>query len=357
MLPELDPVAIRVLGSLLEKELTVPASYPLTMNALLSACNQSSGRDPVMSVSSTEADAAIATMKTLQLVRMVHASHGARMVKYRQVADETLELDPPERAVMTVLLLRGAQTPGELRSRSERLHPFASSGEVERPLDRLAGRPEPLVRVLPRQPGHKEQRWVHLLGGEPVVAAMAAVPQRPAVPEPPPVTRRSAGAVSASGPGEPFVPALVPLARFIGTWSGAGVGEYPTIDDFAYTEEIELRPVPGKPMLAYRSTTRAVDGGRVMHGESGWMRIVGDGGIELVISQGPGLVEISEGFVEGGDILLNSTLLAGSSTAKDVTATERRYSVDSDGLHYRIAMAAVGVPLTHHLQARLTRRD
>ncbi|MDQ6697793.1 MAG: FABP family protein [Actinomycetota bacterium] len=148
---------------------------------------------------------------------------------------------------------------------------------------------------------------------------------------------------------------MVPLARFIGTWIGAGAGEYPTIDGFAYGEEIELRPVPGKPILAYRSATSAAEDGRSLHGESGWLRIVGDGAVELIVAQGPGVVEIAEGFVEEGEILLRSTLVGGSATAKLVTATERHYRVEGDTLSYDIAMAAVGQPLTHHLQARLHR--
>ncbi len=346
MLPELDAVALRVLGSLLEKEVTVPATYPLTMNALLSACNQTSGRNPIMSVTAADAETAIAGMKTAQLVRMVHASHGARMVKYRHVADETLQLDRGERAVLTVLILRGAQTPGELRSRTERLHAFPSTDEVEAALARLAARPEPLVRRLGRRPGHKEERWTHLLGGEVVEETFARAQSRSST-QPASATRSSQV--------EPFVPALVPLARFIGTWIGAGAGEYPTINGFAYSEEIELRPVRGKPILAYRSATAAAEDGRALHGESGWLRIVGDGAVELIVAQGPGLVEISEGFVEEGEILLRSTLIGGSATAKTVTATERHYRLDGESLGYEIAMAAVGQPLTHHLRARLTR--
>jgi len=345
MVPELDAVALRVLGSLLEKEVTVPATYPLTMNALLSACNQTSGRNPIMSVTAADAEAAIATMKTAQLVRMVHASHGARMVKYRQVADETLQLDDAERAVLTVLVLRGPQTPGELRSRTDRLHTFVSTDDVEEALGRLAARSDPLARRLDRRPGHKEECWVQLLGGDVDEASLPTAPR----PGPQVVS------TSRSSQVEPFVPALVPLARFIGTWIGAGAGDYPTIDGFAYSEEIELRPVRGKAMLAYRSATSAAEDGRALHGESGWLRIVGDGAVELIVAQGPGVVEISEGFVEEGDIMLRSTLIGGSTTAKEVTATERHYRVDGDTLGYEIAMAAVGVPLTHHLEARLTR--
>ncbi len=341
MEPELDAFALRVLGSLLEKEVTVPATYPLTMNGLLSACNQTSGRDPIMSVTDHAAEAAIDTMKAAHLVRLVHASHGARMVKYRQVADETLQLDGAERAVLTVLLLRGAQTPGELRSRSERLHAFSSTTDVEKALDRLAARGEPLVRRLDRRAGHKEHRWTQLLGGEEVAERAQGEP--------------AADAHSGAMAVEPFLPALAPLARFIGRWTGAGAGEYPTIDGFAYTEEIELRLVRGKAMLAYRSATSAVDDGRVLHGESGWLRVAADGHVELIVAQGSGLVEIAEGFVEEGEILLSSTLIGGSSTAKDVTATERRYRLEGNTLRYELAMAAVGLPLSHHLQARLTR--
>lgn len=193
---------------------------------------------------------------------------------------------------------------------------------------------------------------MHLLGGEPVVGpgvgpSSSRMASSAAGPEP--------GPTATSIKVDPFSPALVPLARFIGMWRGVGVGEYPTIKDFAYTEEIELRPVPGKPMLAYRSTTNAAEDGRSMHGESGWLRIIGDSAVELIVAQGPGLVEVSEGFVEEGEILLGSTLIGGSSTAKSVTATERRYRTDGDTLTYDVAMAAVGLPLTHHLQARLTR--
>lgn len=194
---------------------------------------------------------------------------------------------------------------------------------------------------------------MHLLGGEGLVAAAQGAVQRsvqaPAQVQPLPASSGRSTQVEA------FVPALVPVARFIGTWIGVGAGEYPTVKDFAYSEEIELRPVPGKAMLAYRSATKAAEDGRPIHGESGWLRVVGEGAVELVIAQGPGLVEISEGFVEEGEILLSSTLIAGSSSAKPVTATERRYRVDGDTLRYEVAMAAVGVPLTHHLQARLTR--
>jgi uncharacterized protein YceH (UPF0502 family) len=168
---DLDDVERRVLGSLLEKERTVPATYPLTLNALRSACNQTSGRDPVMSVDEHEVSAAIDRLKAQGLARIVHAGTGARATKYRQVLDERLQLDDAERAVTTLLLLRGAQTPGELRSRADRLHRFADLGEVEGALHALRDREEPLVRKLDRQPGQKERRWTHLLGGGAPTAA------------------------------------------------------------------------------------------------------------------------------------------------------------------------------------------
>ena len=224
---------------------------------------------------------------------------------------------------------------------TERLHRFSSTTDVEDALGRLAARSDPLVRRLDRQPGHKEARWTHLLGGEVLAQAtpIQQVPSRSAPPSPP----------------EPLLPVLAPLAPFVGTWFGAGAGEYPTIEGFAYTEEIELRPVRGKPMLAYRSSTSAADDGRALHGESGFLRVPDDGLVELIVAQGPGLVEIAEGLLEGGEMLLSSKLIGRSSTAKDVTATERRYRVDGDTLHYEVAMAAVGLPLTHHLRARLNR--
>jgi uncharacterized protein YceH (UPF0502 family) len=161
---ELDPTEQRVIGSLLEKERTVPDTYPMTLNGLRTACNQSSGRDPILHLSDLDVTTALDRLRGAGLTRVLHPSHGARQPKYRQVLDEVLGLDPAERAVVTLLLLRGAQTPGELRSRSDRLHPFASLSEVEQTLSSLAQRAEPLVEELDRRPGQKEQRWIHRLG-------------------------------------------------------------------------------------------------------------------------------------------------------------------------------------------------
>jgi hypothetical protein len=161
---QLDPIEQRVIGSLLEKEHTVPDTYPMTLNGLRTACNQSSGRDPILQLTDTEVQSALDRLRSAGLTRVLHPSHGARQPKYRQVLDEVLTLEPGERAVITLLLLRGAQTPGELRSRSDRLHSFSSLGDVERALASLAARDESLVEELDRRPGQKEQRWVHRLG-------------------------------------------------------------------------------------------------------------------------------------------------------------------------------------------------
>jgi hypothetical protein len=163
-LPELDPVEQRILGSLLEKERTVPASYPMTLNGLRTACNQSSSRDPVMDLDETAIETTLADLKTRGLIRMVYASSGARAVKYRQVLDERLGLTSAERAVLTVLLLRGPQAAGELKTRTERLHGFTDREEVEVLLSAMAASPEPLVHQLERLPGQQDHRWIHLLG-------------------------------------------------------------------------------------------------------------------------------------------------------------------------------------------------
>jgi uncharacterized protein len=160
----LDAVDQRVLGSLMEKQRTVPASYPLTLNALQTACNQTSSRDPVVAYDQPLLTEALRSLKERGLVRVVWADRGPRTLKYHQLLDERLALQPDERALMTVLLLRGAQAPGELRTRTERLHPFADREQVESVLRRLAALPTPLVCELERRPGQQDRRWVHLLG-------------------------------------------------------------------------------------------------------------------------------------------------------------------------------------------------
>jgi uncharacterized protein len=162
----------RVLGCLLEKERTTPAEYPMTANALMRACNQSTSRTPVVSFDERTVDAALVAMKPRGLVRFVH-SQSNRATKYRQVADEAWGLGAEELAVLCVLLLRGPQTPGELRTRTERLHPFDTPQAIEQVLVVLSQRPDPFVRELERGPGQKEQRWVQLLTGEPSDADLA----------------------------------------------------------------------------------------------------------------------------------------------------------------------------------------
>ena len=168
----LDAVDQRVLGSLLEKQRTVPASYPMTLNALQTACNQTSSRDPVVDYDQPLLTEALRSLKQRGLVRVVWADRGPRTLKYHQLLDERLALQPDERALLTVLLLRGPQAPGELRTRTERLHPFADRDQVEAVLHRMAALPSPLVHELERRPGQQDRRWVHLLG--PVEAEQAA---------------------------------------------------------------------------------------------------------------------------------------------------------------------------------------
>lgn len=175
-LPVLDPVEQRVLGSLLEKQRTVPDSYPLSLNALRTACNQSTSRDPVVSYDDGQLLDTLGRLRERELVRFVKPT-GLRVVKYHQRLEEQLGLDAAQTALVTVLLLRGPQTPGELRPRTERLHAFADRDEVEAVLQALAGGDTALVRELERQPGQHDRRWVHLLGDGPD----EPVPAEPAV--------------------------------------------------------------------------------------------------------------------------------------------------------------------------------
>ena len=164
---ELDAVEARVIGSLAEKQLATPQQYPLTLNALLLACSQSSNRDPVVSYEEVVVEAALSSLKDAGLVRFVHPSHGRSVTRYRQVVDERFGLSSRGLAVLAVLLLRGPQTVGELRSRTERMADFTDLGDVEAELGRLGSLPDPLVRPLRPQPGQKEGRWAQLLAGEP----------------------------------------------------------------------------------------------------------------------------------------------------------------------------------------------
>ena len=153
-----------MLGCLLEKERTVPDQYPLTLNALVSACNQTSSREPVMHLGEHEVQSVLDGLKPQGLLRFVHPSHGRSVTRYRQVADEAWQFDPPTAAVVAVLLLRGPQTAAEVRSRAERLHEFGSVDEVEAVLRDLAASGR--AQLLERQYGQKEARWQQLLAEE-----------------------------------------------------------------------------------------------------------------------------------------------------------------------------------------------
>ena len=175
-LPVLSPDEQRVLGSLLEKQRTVPGSYPLSLNSLRLACNQTSSRDPITDLDDRTLEDVVRDLKGRGLLRVVWAGKGSRTLKYHQLLDSELSLQPDERALITVLLLRGPQAPGELKTRTERLHPFTDRDQVEQVLRRMAALPEPLVRELERRPGQQDHRWVHLLGPVPELPGQAQEP-------------------------------------------------------------------------------------------------------------------------------------------------------------------------------------
>jgi len=164
---ELSPECARVLGALIEKGLATPQQYPLTINALQAACNQTSNREPVADYDESTVLVALDELKDRKLVRFVLPSHGRSVVRYRQVLDETLALDARQCAVLAVLLLRGPQTIGELRIRTERMAQFDSLDEIQHELDLLGGREEPLAANIGRRPGQKEERWATLLVATP----------------------------------------------------------------------------------------------------------------------------------------------------------------------------------------------
>jgi len=168
---KLTETEVRVLGALVEKDITTPEYYPLSLNALVNACNQKSNRDPVMQL---DEDAVRDALEGLQQQRMAGPARGAdsRVTKYEQRLQEVFNFMRPEIAVLCVLLLRGPQTPGELRGRTERLHHFEALDDVQSALQKLIQRDPPLVKVLPRQPGTKESRYAHLLAGDVVEAGV-----------------------------------------------------------------------------------------------------------------------------------------------------------------------------------------
>ena len=162
---ELDEIEVRVLGALLEKEITTPDYYPLSLNALVNACNQKSNRDPVMALDESAVRQALDTLNEKGLAGQV-TSADSRVPKFAHRLQEVFNFDRREMAVLCVLLLRGPQTPGELRGRTERMYRFDDLGVVESALHRLMEREPPLVMKLARQPGTKESRYAHLLAGE-----------------------------------------------------------------------------------------------------------------------------------------------------------------------------------------------
>ncbi|HKO98426.1 MAG TPA: YceH family protein [Pyrinomonadaceae bacterium] len=162
----LSDIEVRVLGCLVEKQVTTPEYYPLTLNSLTLACNQKNNRNPVTTYSESEVAAALETLREKNLTYVFHGST-SRVPKYKHVMPEVMHLSKPEMAVMCVLMLRGPQTVGELRGHGARLYEFSSLEEVDETLNALVSRePEPLVVRLPRQPGQKEARVAHLLSGE-----------------------------------------------------------------------------------------------------------------------------------------------------------------------------------------------
>jgi uncharacterized protein YceH (UPF0502 family) len=217
----LDPVQERIIGCLIEKERATPQGYPLTLNALRLACNQSTNRDPITAYGDAELENSLADLRQRGLTRIVYSTSN-RSAKYRHVLGDVLHLGDDELAVLAVLLLRGPQTVGELKGRTERLHPFGDLTAVQQTLERLAARDEPLVVRLERQPGQKDARWAHLLGGEPPTM----VPDRGAAVAP---SRFADGAGDAGGVREnghdvaPPVP-VGPAGHGSGAAAAAGAG-------------------------------------------------------------------------------------------------------------------------------------
>jgi uncharacterized protein len=178
----LTDIELRVLGALVEKQLTTPEYYPLTLNALTAACNQKNNRQPVTSYHENEVAAAVETLREKNLVYVFYGST-SRVPKYKHVVPEVLHLTPPETAIMCVLMLRGPQTPGELRGNASRLYEFSGLDEVEQTLGGLiTHEPDPLVVRLQRQPGQKEVRFAHLLSGTPVEVSLEPFTQATPIP-------------------------------------------------------------------------------------------------------------------------------------------------------------------------------
>lgn len=177
MIEILNAVEVRIIGSLIEKQVATPEYYPLTLNALVAACNQTSNRDPVLTFDDRGVARALEILRDRKMVHTVYGSD-SRVPRYRQVLTEFLALTPAEVAVMCVLMLRGAQTAGEIKGRTNRLYEFADLAEAEATLDKLIARePDALVVRLPRQPGQKEVRYAHLLAGPVTIEEWVGTPR------------------------------------------------------------------------------------------------------------------------------------------------------------------------------------
>lgn len=178
----LNEIETRVLGSLIEKQVTTPEYYPLTLNALTLACNQKNNRNPVTAYTENQVSEALESLREKNLAYVFYGST-SRVPKYKHVMPEVMHVNPAETALLCALMLRGAQTLGELRGNASRLHDFSSLEEVEKTLNELMTRDaDPLVVRLPRQPGQKDARFTHLLSGEIDVEALAAESERPLTP-------------------------------------------------------------------------------------------------------------------------------------------------------------------------------
>jgi len=170
----LSPLETRVLGCLIEKERITPENYPISLHSLTAACNQTTNRDPVTGYDEKTVEQGLDALREKKLATMVRLA-GSRVEKYRHNLLDFYNLERGEIALLCVLMLRGRQTPGELRARTDRMHPFSGTQEVEASLQKLMEGGEPLVRILPQNPGQKERRYVQLLSGEPDVEESASV--------------------------------------------------------------------------------------------------------------------------------------------------------------------------------------
>jgi len=176
--PLLNEIEVRVLGALVEKSITTPDNYPLSLNALVNACNQKSNRDPVTEYDSATIGEALASLRDKALARIIMGGD-SRVPKYRHYFEEMYHLSQAEAAVLCELMLRGPQSAGELRGRIERLNATLSLAKADEVIRELMARPEPLVVQLPRQSGQRDIRYAHLLAGEPVITAETPVPRPP----------------------------------------------------------------------------------------------------------------------------------------------------------------------------------